>query len=107
MRTRVAFHRLNATTSDYGGTSGGYDDTAFLTVWGNLYDLIGRENVEAGGLENPQRAILEIRYSASASGVTEADQVRAGSRTYQIRSIVNVDERNRTIRMALERGVGQ
>ena len=106
-RTRVAFHRKDAVLDDYGGTTTGFSGTAFLAVWGDLQDKQARERIEGGGLDTPQQAILKVRYSTASAGVTEADQVRAGSRKYQIRSIRNLDERNRTIEMLLEQGVAQ
>lgn len=106
-RTRIAFHRKDIALDDYGGTTTGFSGTAFLTVWGHLEDKQARERLEGGGLDNPQQAILKVRHSTGTSGVTEADQVRAGTRLYQIRSIRNLDERNRTIEMLLERSVAQ
>lgn len=106
-RTRVSFHRKDGVLDDYGGTSTGFSETAFLTVWGQLEDRNARETTETSGLENPQSAYLRVRHSTDATGVTEADQVRTGSRRYQIRSIRNVEERNKFIEMILERGVAQ
>ncbi len=106
-RTRIAFHRKDSVSDAYGGTTTGFSETAFLTVWGDLMDKQARERIEGGGLDTPQEAILKVRYSSGTAGVTEADQVRAGSRQYQIRSIRNLDERNRTIEMLLQRGVAQ
>ena len=106
-RTRIAFHRKDSVTDDYGGTTTGFSGTAFLTVWGDLQDNQARERIEGGGLAAPQQAVLKVRHSTDTASVTEADQVRAGSRQYQIRGIRNLDERNRTIEMLLEKGVAQ
>lgn len=107
MRTRVAFHRKDVVLDDYGGTTTGFSGTAFLTVWGHLQDQNARERVEGGGLDNPQESLLVVRHSAAIAGVTEADQVRARGREYQIRSIRNLDEKNNRIEMILQRGVAQ
>lgn len=102
---RVSFHRLDSTTDDYGNVSTGFSATPFLTVWGELRDMRGAERDEGAGLSSIVRSELRVLYSADTAAVTEADQVRVGSRVYNIRSIDNPDEINRDLVMVLERGV--
>jgi len=106
MRDRVSFHRLNTTGDDYGNPTSGYSATAFLTVWGKMAPERGRERVEGGRLQSEVSAVLTVRSSSDARGVTEADEARVDGVRYQIRGITNPDRRGRFLEMTLERGPG-
>lgn len=105
-KIRLAFHRLDATPDEYGNTSSGWSETPFLTVWAELRETMARERMEGGRLDSAQTAKAYIRFSPESQAITTADQARSNGREYNIRGIVNINERNRTLELTLERGVG-
>ena len=107
-RTKVTFHRLEAVADAYGNQTTGFADTPFLSEWAEIIErTVSRESAADGAPEAAQISFAYVPWSSDANAVTTADQIRAGARLFNIRSIVNVGERNRTLRMAIERGAAQ
>ena len=76
--------------------------TTFGTVtvcWGLLEQLKGREWIESGMENSEITAKLRIRYFA---GIDPTMQVYFGSRTFEIISVINPDERNRELDLMLK-----
>lgn len=78
-----------------------------LTVWGYLRPERGRERLEAGRLESATMAVLRIRSSAAARAIDASYRAVVDGVHYQIRAIVNPDQRDEYIEMTLEEGVAQ
>ena len=104
-RTRVTFHRLEGADDGYGNPVQAYSETPFLTIWAEILDERARERVQAGRLASEQAARAYVRFSREAAQVRVSDQMRASGRVYNVRGVVNVDERNKTLEFTLERGV--
>lgn len=63
-------------------------------VYADIDETTGKEQIQAGQV-NPQRPVtITIRYLA---GVTAECRVVYGTRTFQIASFVNLDQRNRVL----------
>lgn len=64
------------------------------TLWGNVtpVSLTTRERLAGGGLQPEVTHIVSLRYR---SGLKQKDRLSYNSRTLEILSAVNVEERNR------------
>ncbi len=68
--------------------------TFAANVFARIEESSGKEQIQAGQV-NPQRpATIYIRYLA---GVTSGMRVMYGARTFEITSVINVNERNREL----------
>lgn len=59
-----------------------------------LYPRRGGERPEAGGLDEWQNFDLRVRSGSRTRTVTPGDRVIVAGQTYNIRSVVNPDQRN-------------
>ena len=70
--------------------------TFAANVWADIEEATGREQIQAGQV-NPVRPVtIRIRYLA---GVTDTMRVIYGTRTFQIETAVNVQEKNRELEL--------
>lgn len=102
MRKRCAFKRQDETTNGKGGFTIAW--TTVATVWGQLKPQRGTERLEGARLEANLLAVLKVRSSATMRAITESYKVTIDSVDYQIRSISNPDQRDRSIEFLVERG---
>lgn len=102
LRSRVQFDRWTVNSDGAGG--GGSIWSAFLTTRGQLLPERGRETLAAGRLESATLAVLKIRSSIAARGITAADTAVVDGVRYQIRTITNPDQHDRWLEMVVERG---
>ena len=74
----------------------------FATVYGGFEPLSGVESVVARQLQDATTHRLTIRY---LSGVKAGMRVLYNSRLFNIRDVLNLDERNRWMELRVEEGV--
>lgn len=103
MNKRVVFERK--THVDDGGGGGTTTWSTLTTVAAAFFPERGRERLEAGRLEAAVAGVLRIRWSNTAKDITENDRVKIDSVPYQIRAIMQPDQKRRQIEMLVERGV--
>lgn len=72
------------------------------TVWGAVVPLSGREVLQAQQLATPVTHKVTIRHR---SDVTAAMRLKLGTRAFNIRAVINVDERDRWLELMCEEGV--
>ncbi len=101
LRHRVTLQTVGETPDGGGGFTTAWTDVA--TVWAAIEPLRGRERLHAQQLENPVTHRVTIRYRA---GVTAKMRLKFGPRILNIRAVVNPSERNRTLELLCEEGVG-
>jgi SPP1 family predicted phage head-tail adaptor len=90
LRHRITVQR-NVTAGDgQGGTSSAW--TAVATVWAEVAPMQGRELFAAQQVNALTSHKITMRYLA---GLTAADRVLFGTRSFNIRQVINVDEVNR------------
>jgi SPP1 family predicted phage head-tail adaptor len=70
-----------------------------------LKPVRGDEKVDAGDLVAQSQHKLIIRSSVQARTIKEGWRVIVDNVTYNIRSIINPDERNKALEITVERGV--
>ena len=73
------------------------------TVWAAIEPLKGSERLRAEQLENPVTHRVSIRHRA---GVTPKMRIKFGTRILNIRAVIDPEERNRSLELLCEEGVG-
>ena len=83
------------------GARGGPTETwaTFKTRWASVTPQAGNEPFEDDRFRSVQRVVFEMRYVA---GITTKMRVSWDSRIFAIQSIVNVEERNKLLRVITE-----
>jgi SPP1 family predicted phage head-tail adaptor len=76
--------------------------TNFATVWAEITPVTGDTVFVSGHLEAHITHKMTIRYLA---GVTTDMRILWNSRTFNIRAVTNVEERNRVLELLVEEGV--
>lgn len=102
MRERVIIQTKVFADDGMGGGAASWEDVA--TVWGQVSPLRGMEALHALQMQAAVSHRVTIRYLA---GVTAAMRVLWGERTFNIRSVINSDERRRYLQLMCEEGVGE
>jgi SPP1 family predicted phage head-tail adaptor len=90
----------------YGNTVSG-DWATGPTVGARIKPLRGGEAVQAARLAGKQPLLITIRYSSATAAITtdwRARNARTGA-LYNIRSVMNPDERKRFLDLEVEMGV--
>jgi len=96
LRHRCWIKQPTVTTDSYGDVS-----TSWGTVtvcWGALEPLRGREWIESGMENSDITAKFRMRYY---SGIRPTMQLYYGSRTFQITSVIDPNERHRELELRL------
>ncbi len=86
---------------------GGHGRTWTTTkeVWAEIKPLSGREQLHAMQLEDAITHRITIRYDSGTIPTTKW-RVLFGTRTFYIRSVLNIDERSKFLVMLADEGVG-
>lgn len=103
LRKRLYFERSKRT--DDGGGGAAITWLPAWACWGSIAPERGREALAAGRLESSNAAIIRIRSSAAAREVDASYRVKDGDDVYDIRSIINPDQRGKYLEMTAEKGV--
>lgn len=99
LRHRVSIQRPPNTRDLQGGQAGSWVEIENGCVWASITPLSGSRRYEAAQVVQGVSHDITTRY---LSGVTSEMKVVYGTRTFWIRSIVDVDERNRELRLMCE-----
>jgi SPP1 family predicted phage head-tail adaptor len=102
LNRRVRFEEEVRTPDGAGGYSLAW--ALILEAWGGLQLERGRERVDAGRLADAIAAILTIRSSVEARGLTAANRVTIDGEPWNIRSVANEDQHNKYLSMVVEKG---
>lgn len=99
-RQRLYVQQENAVADTGGGTVMGW--TTINTVWASVEPVNGSEPVKAEKLSGTITHRIHMRYDGT---ITTAMRFLLGSRVFNIRSIKNINERNRVLEIMAEEGV--
>lgn len=88
LRHRLALQSGTASTDTYGAVTYAY--TTYDTVWGSITPLRGLELIHAQQVQSEVTHKCFIRYNST---VTTTDRILFDSRTFEITSILNSEER--------------
>ena len=100
LRTRLVIQTKTRTTDSMGG--GTVTWATFSTVWGSVEQKGANEAFWAKHLEHRVTHKIVIRY---LSGVTSDMRISYGSRFFQIKGIMNWEEKNRYLILNCEEGI--
>lgn len=70
--------------------------STFATVYAAIEPIVGREKIIASQVNDQQEMNVRIRY---LPGVSPKMRIKYGTRTFQIEGVVNVDERDREMKL--------
>lgn len=108
MRSGKLRHRVTLQTQVETQNSFGEQETLswqdYATVWGAVEPLQGREFFTAMQVNAETTVRIRIRYM---TGVTSRMRVSFDSRIYNIKSIIDPDERNRELQLMCSEGISQ
>ena len=99
LRKRVTIQAETPTTDNAGGYALGWTDVA--TVWADIRPLTGNEAFTAEHLEGLVTHRVTMRY---VTGITTDMRVTYNSRAFNIRAVLNTDERNQWTELLVEEG---
>lgn len=94
LRHRVTIQQFTQTQNEYGEIVEGW--TTFATVWAAVEPLRGREFWDAQQLNAEVTARIRLRY---LSGVGPTMRVVYDGRTFEVDSVIDVDERHRELQL--------
>jgi len=100
LRKRLTIQQRSTSQDDYGQQLTSWTD--FATVWGEVVPSSGRENISAEALQSSETHIVTIRYR---SGVTPKMRIMYGSRILDIQSVLDENERHRTMNLSCVEGL--
>ena len=92
LRHRVAIQSVTDTASAFGDVSQSWSTVA--TVWASVTPLTAREALEADQVKTKISHKVTMRYR---SDVSTKNRLSYDSRTLNITSVLNVDEKNKTL----------
>lgn len=102
LRHQVAIYTTSDTRNDYGDAVEA--GSLLATVWGRVEPLLGRELVAAQQIHAEVNHRVTVRYSSDLAAVGPKHYIVFDSRTFDIQSVLNLDERDRyLVFLCLER----
>lgn len=102
LRHRVQFQEETQVPDGGGGYQLGW--TTQFTKWGGFRPERGRERLEADRLESAVAGVLTVRSSGDTRGVDAKWRLVIGGVPYNIRAIINPDQRGKYLELTVERG---
>ena len=92
LRHRIVIERATLTQNDYGEEVQTFATLA--TVWARVEPILGKERFAAFQTQSDVDHRILVRYQSALSTLAANDRITWGSNTYDIRSVVNTDERD-------------
>jgi len=89
LRHRITIQSVGSSYDDYGDLSNSWSTLA--TVWASISPISGKEERIADQMQGVETHSIKIRYR---SGVTAQNRILFGSRTFEIMSVKDWNERN-------------
>lgn len=99
-RQRLYVQQENPVADTGGGTVMGW--ATINTVWASIEPITGWERLQAGRASSAITHRIRMRYDNT---LTSAMRFLMGTRIFNIRAILNRDERNRAFEILVEEGV--
>lgn len=93
LRHRLRFERATETQNQFGEPVQSWVE--IKTVWGAVEPLRGAERQRANQTAASEDVRIVARYSPALSDLNPEDRCVALGKTYDIKAVLNIDERNR------------
>lgn len=100
LRQRLTIQQPSMAQDSYGQTLNTWTDVA--TVWGEIVPISGREMVIANAMQDSKTHSITIRY---ISGITPKMRIKYGTRLFDIQSVLDENERHRTLNLSCIEGL--
>lgn len=100
LRHRIVIQQSIITRDSYGQPVASWVSVA--TVWAAIEPLSGRELIAAQAVQSEITTRISLRY---LPGITSAMRVVHGTRIYNIKTLLNLDERNRELQLMCSEGL--
>lgn len=103
-RHKITIQRKQDAPDGFGGSV-----TTWVNVaqpWARMKPKSGSEKVYLGRLDAKSMASIVVRYNSNYA-ILESDKLIARGVEYNIRSIVNIEERDKYLELLVESGVAQ
>jgi len=102
LRNQVSLQRKQINSDGAGGTVVTWVE--YATPWCKITPKTGNEKIYLGRLDAQGLSSVTTRYMST---IIESDKLVFKNKEFQIRSIINIEERNKYTEMLIERGVTQ
>ncbi len=103
LRHRLSIQAERAASDGGGGLTDPWaDPVTVATVWGKIEPLTGGERLHALQIQDRLSHRIVIRHR---SGITAAMRVVFGARAFNIRAVIDADERGRFLELLCDEGV--
>lgn len=99
LRTKITIERETSTPDSQGGQSLAWSTHATIKAY--LKPMSGGERLQAMRLEANQTHRIYIRYR---DDLLTTDRIVIGNRKFQIRALINIEERNKWIEIYADEG---
>ncbi len=100
MRFKVTLQSATRTTDDGGGAAVAWSNDG--TLWANITPISGKEDYRQSQVQDSITHRIKVRYKSS---IETKDRLKFGSRFFNIKSVINVDERKKYMELLCEEGV--
>jgi len=100
LRHQVVIQAEAPTADGGGGSTLAWTDVA--TAWARIEPLSGTERLHAGQLEDGVTHRITLRHR---TGLTAKHRFKFGTRTFNVRAVIDRDERRRWLDVMAEEGV--
>lgn len=95
LRERISIQRRVNSLNDFGESKGVWSTLA--DTWAGVEPIAGREFFTAQQVQSDITTRVICRYSKALSDVTPKDRIQHGPVYYDIRSVIDVDNRHREL----------
>lgn len=92
---RVTFQTRGSGQGSTGQPSGAY--TAIMTAWAAVKPISGREYFNASGERAEVTHEIDVGYCSELASLKPKDRAVFGSRIFNIKSVLNLEERGRKL----------
>jgi SPP1 family predicted phage head-tail adaptor len=104
LRHRLRFERATETQNQFGEPVQTWAE--IKTVWGAVEPLRGAERQRANQTQADEDVRLVARYSSELATLNPKDRCVAVGKVYDIKSVLNIDERNREFNVMAREHIG-
>ena len=95
LRHRVTFETATVTDDDFGEPDQSW--ASITTVWAGIEPTAGKERFAAMQHQSEIDTLIVCRYHTALSALAPKDRATWNSKTFDIKAVINVDERNKEL----------
>ncbi|MGB5903808.1 MAG: phage head closure protein [Xanthobacteraceae bacterium] len=100
LNRRATFQVFETVSDGAGGVTKTWSD--FTTVWAQFSPERAREKIQQGRISDNQAGALRVRSSTKTRQIDATYRVVLDGITYNVRSVINPDQRNDMLEFAIE-----